>query len=213
MDAGPKPRLRGWIHAAMFPLTVAAGLILILVARGVAAKIGCAVFAATAVALFGTSATYHLGNWGPVWWGRLRRLDHSNIALIIAGTYTPLALLLLPPRTAAVLLGAIWGGAGAAILIRMLWLNAPRWSYVPIYIALGWTALWFLPQFWGSGAPVAVTWLVLAGGVAYTAGAVVYGLKRPNPWPGVFGFHEVFHACTVAGFSCHFIAVAMAATR
>ncbi|MDR2348930.1 MAG: hemolysin III family protein, partial [Bifidobacteriaceae bacterium] len=128
-----KPKLRGWIHAAMFPLSIAAGVVLVLLARGAAAKIGAAVFGGSAVLLFATSATYHLGNWGPVWSAALRRLDHSNIAIIIAGTYTPLALTLLPARSAALLLAVVWNGALAAILIRMLWLEAPRWSYVPIY--------------------------------------------------------------------------------
>jgi hemolysin III len=195
----------------MFPLTIAAGIVLIVLSDGAAAKAACAVFAGTAWLLFGTSATYHLGNWGPVWSATLRRLDHSNIAMIIAGTYTPLAVLLLPTRTAVILLSVIWAGALAAILIRMLWLDAPRWSYVPIYIALGWTAVWFLPQFWRSSP--ALVWLLLAGGIAYTLGAVVYGLKKPNPSPKYFGFHEIFHACTVVGFSCHFVAVMMAALR
>ncbi|MDR2566814.1 MAG: hemolysin III family protein [Bifidobacteriaceae bacterium] len=206
-----KPKLRGWIHAAMFPLTVAAGILLIVLAHGPAATVGSAVFVGTAVMLFGTSATYHLGNWGPGWSAALRRLDHSNIALIIAGTYTPLSLLLLPAKTAVMLLCVVWGGALATILVRVAWLNAPRWSYVPIYIALGWIALWFMPQFWRAGH--AFVWLLLAGGVAYTAGAVIYGLRKPNPSPRYFGFHEIFHAFTVVGFSCHFAAVWIAATR
>jgi hemolysin III len=200
--------LRGWIHAGMFPLTIAAGIVLIVLAKGGGAKAACALFASTAWLLFGTSATYHLGRWGPIWSGVLRRLDHSNIAAIIAGTYTPLAVGLLAGTTRVVLLSVIWGGAVAAILVRVLWLNAPRWSYVPIYVALGWTAVWFMPQFWRTGGP-AVVWLLLAGGISYTIGAVIYGLKRPNPWPRHFGFHEIFHACTVAGFACHYIAVAM----
>ena len=142
----------------------------------------------------------------------LRRLDHSNIALIIAGTYTPLAVELLSRRTATILLSIVWSGAVAVILVRTLWLNAPRSSYVPIYIALGWIALGFLPEFWSAGGP-AIVWLILAGGLAYTGGAVVYGLKRPNPWPRHFGFHEIFHAFTVVGFSCHFAAVTVAALR
>jgi hemolysin III len=195
----------------MFPVAIVAGAVLVLLAHGAAAKVSTAVFVITAAMLFGTSAVYHLGDWGPVGSGILRRADHSNIALIIAGTYTPLSALLLETRTAVLLLIVIWGGALAAALVRVLWLNAPRWSYVPIYIALGWTAIWFLPQFQRAGA--AICWLVLAGGVAYTSGAVVYGLKRPNPWPKHFGFHEIFHACTVVGFSCHFTAVTMAALR
>ncbi|MDR1189929.1 MAG: hemolysin III family protein [Bifidobacteriaceae bacterium] len=210
-DPEPKPRLRGWIHAAMFPLTIAAGIVLIVLAKGPGAKAACAVFAATAWLLFATSATYHLGNWGPAWSGALRRLDHSNIALIIAGTYTPLAVLTLPTRTAVLLLCLVWGGALAAILVRMLWLDAPRWSYVPIYLVLGWAAIWFMPQFWRAGP--AIVWLLLAGGIAYTVGAVIYALKRPNPSPRYFGFHEIFHSCTVVGFSCHFVAVMIAALR
>ncbi|MDR2379627.1 MAG: hemolysin III family protein [Bifidobacteriaceae bacterium] len=206
-----KPAARGWIHAVMFPLTIAAGIVLIVLAKTGPAKIACAVFAISAMMLFGTSATYHLGRWGPQWAAALRRLDHSNIALIIAGTYTPIALL-LDHRTAVILLAAVWGGAIATILVRVFWLNAPRWSYVPIYIALGWVAVAFLPQFWRAGGP-AIVWLLLAGGIAYTAGAVVYGLKRPKAWPNHFGFHEIFHACTVVGFTCHFIAVMDASLR
>jgi hemolysin III len=196
----------------MFPLTIAAGVVLIVLAKGPAAKAGGAVFAVTAMLLFGTSATYHLGRWGPKWSAVLRRLDHSNIALIIAGTYTPLALLLLPTKSAVILLALVWGGALAAILVRVLWLDAPRWSYVPIYLALGWIAIGYLPQFWRAG-PAAVVWLLFAGGLAYTAGAIVYGLRRPDPAPRFFGFHEIFHLCTVAGFTCHFIAVMFAALR
>jgi hemolysin III len=195
----------------MVPLVIAGGTVLIVMAQGTTAKVSCSIFVATAIMLFGNSAVYHIGHWGPTTDGVLRRLDHSNIALIIAGTYTPLATGLLPHKTTVLLLWIIWAGALAAILVRVLWLNAPRWSYVPIYIALGWTAVWFMPQFWRSGGPV-IVWLLLAGGIAYTAGAVVYGLKRPDPWPKYFGFHEIFHCCTVIGFTCHFIAVMMVST-
>jgi len=167
---------------------------------------------ATAILLFGCSGVYHLGSWSVRVGGVLRRLDHSNIALVTAGTYTPMTVLALPTPTSVILLTCIWAGAGAAIGVRMIWLNAPRWSYVPIYIALGWAALWFLPQFWRNAGP-AVVWLVLAGGVAYTAGAVFYGLKRPNLFPRWFGFHELFHTCTVAAFTCHLIAVWTIAVR
>jgi hemolysin III len=202
-----KPYSRGWIHAGMFPLVIAASVVLIAAARSTPLKAACAVFAASAILLFGVSGVYHIGRWGPTWTGVLRRFDHSNIALIIAGTYTPLAVGLLTGNQRTLLLCLIWGGALGAILIRVLWLNAPRWSYVPIYIALGWTALGFLPQFWHSGGP-AVVWELLGGGVAYTVGAIVYALKRPNPWPRHFGFHEIFHSLTVVGFVSHFVAVA-----
>ena len=202
----PKPRLRGWIHAGMVPLVIASGVVLLVLARGPGAKASCAVFVASAIMLFANSAIYHLGAWGRVLTGVLRRLDHSNIALIIAGTYTPLAVMLLSGRTRLVLLWLIWGGAVAAIAVRLLWLDAPRWSYVPIYVGLGWTAVWFLPSFWRSAGP-AVVWLLLAGGLAYTGGAVIYALKRPNPLPRLLGFHELFHIGTVAGYTCHFVAV------
>jgi hemolysin III len=202
----PKPRLRGWLHAGMAPLVVASGIALIVLAPGGAAKAACAVFVASAILLFANSAVYHIGNWGPVAHSVLRRLDHSNIAIIIAGTYTPLAAVVLGGRQGAVLLWIIWAGALAAILVRVFWLNAPRWSYVPIYIALGWAAVWYMPTMWRQGGP-AVVWLLLAGGIAYTGGAIVYGLKKPNPSPRWFGFHELFHSGTVVGYTCHFIAV------
>ena len=210
--AEAKPRLRGWLHAGMLPATIAAGIVLIVSARGPAAKATCAIFVATAIALFGCSGIYHLGSWSVRVSGMLRRLDHSNIALVIAGTYTPLAALALSRPTSTILLACVWGGAVAAIALRMVWIDAPRWSYVPIYIALGWAALWFLPQFWRDIGP-GIVWLILGGGVAYTAGAVIYGTKRPNPSPYWFGFHEIFHACTIAGFTCHLLAVWAIAVR
>jgi len=190
----------------MVPLVISSGVVLLVLARGPGAKASCAVFVASAILLFANSAIYHLGTWGRAVAGVLRRLDHSAIALIIAGTYTPLTVMLLSGRTRVVLLWVIWGGAAAAIAVRLLWLEAPRWSYVPIYVVLGWTAVWFLPSFWRTASP-SVVWLLLAGGLAYTGGAVIYALKRPNPWPRLLGFHELFHLGTVAGYTCHFIAV------
>lgn len=204
-----KPKLRGWIHAGVAPLVLAASIVLVVLSPTPAAKWSTAVFGLTAVMLFGTSAVYHRGRWSPRVQGVLRRLDHTNIFLIIAGTYTPLAVLLLPASTAKVLLIIVWSGAILGLLARVLWLGAPRWVYVPVYVALGWVAVAFLPQFWRSGGP-AIVWLVAAGGLAYTAGAVVYGLKRPNPSPRWFGFHEVFHTLTVVGYTCHYIAVSIA---
>src|SRR5699024_2990704 len=166
-------------------------------------------FAVSAVLLFGCSAIYHRGAWSAPVAAVLRRLDHSNIFLLIAGTYTPLAVLLLPAGTATVLLTVVWSGALVGILMRVCWMGAPRWLYVAIYLALGWVAVWFLPTFWREGSP-AIAWLVIAGGLAYTAGAVVYGTKRPNPSPRWFGFHEIFHLGTIGGYVCHFIAVALA---
>ncbi|MDD9205357.1 hemolysin III family protein, partial [Georgenia sp. 10Sc9-8] len=171
--------------------------------------ITAAVFTVSAVLLFGTSAIYHRGTWSPPVAAVLRRLDHASIFLLISGTYTPLAVILLPPSTATVLLVVVWVGALGGILARVFWMHAPRWFYVPIYLALGWVAVWFLPAFYRTGGS-AVLWLVMVGGLAYTLGALVYALKWPNPSPRWFGFHEIFHVGTVIGYVCHFIAVAVA---
>lgn len=209
-----KPKLRGWIHAGVFPFVTAAVIVLVVLAPGAALTWASAVFGLAAMMLFGTSAVYHRGTWSPKVAGVLRRLDHTNIFLVIAGTYTPLAVALLPAATARTLLIIVWAGALGGLLARVFWLSAPRWVYVPIYIALGWVAVWFLPSFWRAptGGP-AVVWLVVAGGVAYTVGAVVYGLKKPNPSPRWFGFHEIFHSLTVVGITCHLIAVSLAVLR
>ena len=204
-----KPRLRGWIHAVMAPLALVVALVLTIGAPTVAGTLTSAVFGAATVLLFATSAIYHRGTWSPTAAGVLRRLDHSNIFLVIAGTYTPLAVLMLPAETARLLLWLVWGGAVLGLLARVFWLGAPRWLYVPIYLALGWVAVGFLPAFWSAGGP-AITLLVIAGGLGYTLGAVAYGFKRPNPVPGWFGFHEVFHTGTVIGYTCHAVAIALA---
>ncbi len=205
-----KPKLRGWLHAAAAPLALAAGIVLIALTPGTAGKVASAVFTTSAVLLFSTSATYHLGHWSVRTKAVLRRLDHSNIFLLIAGTYTPLAVLLLSGQDRVVLLSVIWAGALIGLLARVLWLNAPRWLYVPIYIALGWVAVIYLRDFAAAGG-AAVVWLVIAGGLAYTLGAVVYGLKKPNPFPQWFGFHEIFHLLTIAAFACHCTAIMIAA--
>lgn len=204
-----KPRLRGWIHAGTFPFALAAGIVLIVLAPTVPGKVSASVFALSACLLFGVSAVYHRGNWSPHTDAVLRRLDHTNIFLIIAGTYTPLAVLLLPPGQGTVLLTLVWSGALVGLLARVLWLNAPRWVYVPVYLALGWVAVAYMGQFWSTGGP-AVVWLVLGGGLAYTAGAIVYSAKKPDPSPAWFGFHEIFHVLTVLGFACHVVAIYLA---
>lgn len=209
--AAVKPKLRGWIHAGMFPVVVAAGIVLVALSPTTTARLTNTIFALSSVLLFGLSAVYHRGHWSPRTTRVLRRLDHSNIFLIIAGTYTPLSALLLTEFRARVLLWIVWSGAVAGLLARVLWLHAPRWLYVPIYLALGWIAVAFMPQFWSSGPEgPAVVWFLAAGGAAYTLGAVVYALKRPNPSPRWFGFHEVFHALTVIGFGCTYVSVSIA---
>nr|MBA2696224.1 hemolysin III family protein [Actinomycetota bacterium] len=201
-----KPRLRGWLHLGMTPLTLAASIFLISLAPTTAGRISAAFFGTTAVLLFATSAIYHTGRWSPVTKGVLKRLDHANIFLIIAGSYTPFAVLLLEGSQRTALLTIAWTGALAGLLFRVFWTSASRWIYTPIYIALGWVAVFFLDEFWTRGGP-AVTILLAAGGLLYTLGAVVYALKRPNPSPDWFGFHEIFHAFTVAAFSSHCVAV------
>ena len=207
--AALKPHLRGWIHAGTFPLALAAGIVLVCLAPTGTARLGAAVFGLTAVMLFGTSAVYHRGTWSPRVQGVLKRLDHSNIFLIIAGTYTPFALLLLPPEQSRTLLLIVWSGALAGVLFRVLWVGAPRWLYTPVYVALGWVAVFYFGPLLQRGG-VAVMTLIAVGGLLYTLGAVVYGTKRPNPSPRWFGFHEVFHVFTVAAFVVHYVAASLA---
>ena len=207
--AAVKPRLRGWLHAGSFPIVVVAGIVLVALAPTTTARVTSAIFAVTAMLLFGTSALYHRGNWSPRTAILLKRFDHSNIFLIITGSYTPFAALLLPSDRARTLLWIVWAGAVGGVLFRVLWVHAPRWLYTPIYLALGWVAVIYLPDFYRSGGNALLT-LIIIGGALYTVGAVVYGLKRPNPSPRWFGFHEVFHACTVAAFAAHYAAVSMA---
>lgn len=209
-SATAKPRLRGWLHAAMFPAALVAGVLLTALADTAAGRVACAVYTLTACLLFGVSALYHRGRWGPRASAVLRRLDHANIFLIIAGTYTPFTILLLDGARQQLLLWVIWGGALAGIAFRVCWVGAPRWLYTPCYLALGWTAVFFLPDFLRAGGLV-VLLLVVAGGVLYSVGGVVYGLRRPDPWPRWFGFHEVFHSFTLAGFVVHFVGVSLVA--
>ncbi len=204
-----KPKLRGWLHAGTFPLSLFLGAILVILAPDERTRVSSAIFAVTASLLFGVSALYHRGTWSPRAHGVLQRLDHANIFLIIAGTYTPFSVLLLPPGPAQTLLWIVWTGALLGVAFRVIWIGAPRWLYVPVYIALGWVAVAYIPQFWtGGGAAVFV--LVVVGGALYTMGAIVYGLRKPNPSPRWFGFHEVFHAFTVAAFLSHYAGVSLA---
>jgi hemolysin III len=204
-----KPNLRGWLHAGTFPLSVLLGAILVLLAPGEKARVSSAVFAVTASLLFGVSALYHRGTWGPRASGVLKRFDHANIFLIIAGTYTPFSVMLLPEGPARTLLWIVWTGALLGVAFRVLWVGAPRWLYVPVYIALGWVAVVYIPEFLQGGGGLIFT-LVVVGGALYTIGAIVYGVKKPNPSPRWFGFHEVFHALTVLAFLAHYVGVAFA---
>ena len=207
--AAVKPKLRGWIHAGTFPLALSAGVVLVALAPSGKARLGAVIFAITAALLFGTSAVYHRGTWSWPVQRLLKRLDHANIFLIIAGTYTPFALLLLPPPQSRSLLLIAWVGAVGGVLFRVFWVGAPRWLYTPVYVALGWVSVFYIKPLYQTGG-LAIVILIAVGGLLYTLGAVVYGTKRPNPSPRWFGFHEIFHVCTVAAFAVHYIAVSMA---
>ncbi|GAB2934442.1 hemolysin III family protein [Nonomuraea fastidiosa] len=203
-----KPRLRGWLHTGALPVTLVAGFVLVALGPTLQARLASAIYAITSALLFGISATYHRGTLGPRLAEFLRRVDHANIYLIIAGTYTPFALLALEGTPQVAVLSVIWGGALAGVLFRILWMNAPRWLYTLLYLALGWTAVFVMPQLL-DGAGVAAVVLVAIGGVFYSAGAIVYGLRRPDPSPRWFGFHEVFHAFTIAAYLVQYIAVSI----
>jgi hemolysin III len=159
--------------------------------------------------LFGTSALYHRISWSPTAHGLMKRLDHSMIFVFIAGTYTPFAALTLPRASSIAVLIVVWTGAMFGVGLKSVWPDAPRWLSVPLYIALGWVAVFVLPQLLHHFG-VATLVLVAVGGVIYTLGALAYGFRRPNPYPGTFGFHEVFHLCTLVAAICHYIAIWLA---
>lgn len=202
-----KPHLRGWLHAGMAPVALVLGIVLVIFSPP-QYRWAAALYSLTAILLFGTSAVYHRFTWSERTRVLLKRLDHSNIFLIIAGSYTPFAVVLLPADQERTLLILVWTGALAGVLFRVFWVGAPRWLYTPIYIALGWVAIFYLPAFWSAGGPLVVILLAL-GGIFYSVGGVVYALKRPNPSPTWFGFHEVFHALTLLGFLTQYVAVSL----
>ncbi|MEO6942234.1 MAG: hemolysin III family protein [Terrimesophilobacter sp.] len=205
-----KPTWRGWIHAGTFPVAIVLGIVLIVFAHGTAAKISSAVFVLSSLLLFGVSALYHRFDWSPPTKRLLKRFDHANIFLLIAGSYTPISVLALPQSKAILLLSLAWGGALLGIGFRVFWITAPRWLYVPLYVLLGWAATMYIVDFFHANAVMMI--LIIAGGLCYTVGAVIYGLKRPNPFPGKFGFHEIFHALTLLAFLCHWTAIFLIAT-
>lgn len=211
-----KPRLRGWLHAVNAPLTLAAGVVLVALSPTAQTRIGSAIYAFSALLLFSISAIYHRGTWSPRLHSFWMRFDHANIFLLIAGSYTPFALMLLEGRERAIMLSVAWIGAALGVLFRIFWTHAPRWLYTAIYLALGWVALAFAPAFMqgagelGVGIGTAVLLLIAAGGLLYTVGGVVYGLRRPNPWPRWFGFHEVFHTFTILAFIAHYAGISLA---
>jgi hemolysin III len=196
------------IHAAAFPLALAAGVVLIALAPAGPGRLAAAIYAASAWAVFGVSATYHLGRWSGRRYSVLRRLDHASIYLLIAGTYTPFALLALQGGARQAVLAAVWGGASVGALASVLWARAPRWVSTSLCVALGWIAAFVLPQL-VRGAGVAAVVLAIVGGALYSVGGLVYAVRYPDPAPRVFGFHEVFHSLTVAAFATQYVAVSL----
>ncbi|MFD5830385.1 hemolysin III family protein [Lentzea sp. NPDC060358] len=210
---GLRPRLRGWLHLWSFIASVATGATLIALAASTVsarAALATSVYGATVLGLFGVSALYHRVTWQSdrvrTW---MKRLDHSMIFVFIAGTYTPFALLAMNPSTGSTVLWVVWIGALLGVTLKLAWPHAPRWLGVPIYIALGWVAVFVLPELLHH-AGVAALVLLLVGGALYTVGAVFYATRWPNPWPQVFGYHEFFHAATVVAAICHYIAIWLA---
>ncbi len=207
-----RPRLRGHIHFwSFFGALAAAAALISLAASTVSplAALSTSVYGLTVLGLFGVSALYHRRLWSPRAYKWMKRADHSMIFLFIAGTYTPFTLLAMSKPTGYIILGIVWGGAILGVALKMLWPNAPRWLGVPIYIALGWVAVFVLPEL-ARHAGVAALVLLCVGGLFYTLGAVFYGIKWPNHWPDTFGYHEYFHACTVLAAVSHYIAIWLA---
>jgi hemolysin III len=200
------PLMRGWLHLGTSPVALIAGFVLVIITPTLSMRVAVAIFTLASATLFTVSATYHRVNWSPKYKAIFRKLDHANIFLIIAATYTPLTIYWLDRTEARTLLLLVWVGSISGLLIRIFWINAPRWLFVPIYVALGWAAIFYLPSFLQNAGWVIVS-LIFSGGVAYSVGAVIYALKRPKLSLKYFGFHELFHAFTIAGYICHYLAI------
>jgi hemolysin III len=201
------PRLRGVSHAWALWIALVAGCVLALYAPTGLARAAAVVYGAALCALFAVSGLYHRWRWNPRWRPLLRRIDHSTIFVFIAASYTPVALLVLSGTVQVVVLASVWAGALAGVAMSVAWITAPRILVAATYLALGWVAIVAMPQL-ARTLGVAPLVLFAAGGLLYTLGAVVYALRRPNPWPSIFGFHEVFHALVIAAATVHFVAMA-----
>ncbi len=203
-----KPRLRGVLHQWAFFVSLALGLVLVLAANGGRETFAASIYAGSVAALLGTSALYHRVNWSRAAARRwMRRADHSMIFVLIAGTYTPFALLVLEGALATAILIAVWSGAAAGIILQLVWIEAPKWVSSLVYLVLGWVAVFAFPGLL-DGIGVLGTLLVAAGGLLYTVGAVVYACGRPDPAPAVFGYHEVFHALVIVAAALQYAAIA-----
>ena len=207
MDVLDRPRLRGVFHQYAFYVALVAGLALVLVADGAREQLAMWIYGAALAAMFGVSALYHRVNWrsarARTW---MRRLDHSTILLLIAGTYTPFALLAFDGWVADAVLVVVWAGAGAGLLLNLVWVDAPKWLTAGVFLALGWVGVVAVPDLVEVGVTPAV--LVFIGGGLYTLGAVAYATRRPDPVPHVFGYHEIFHVLVVLAAAAHFVAIA-----
>lgn len=207
-----KPKLRGWIHEGAFPVSILAGALLVVLASGGRERLALLIYAISLSALLGTSALYHRVNWRrPAARRWMKRLDHSMIFLLIAGTLTPFALLVLDGPLATAVLIAVWAGAAAGILVELLWTDSPKWVSVAVYLAVGWIGAVAFPSI-VARAGIGAGALIAAGAVMYTVGAVIYALQRPDPKPAVFGYHEIFHVLVVAAAAAHFTAIAIYAS-
>ncbi len=204
-----KPRLRGVSHEVAFFASFLSGALLIVLAspHGTKATVAACVYAFAMTALFGSSALYHVPNWSVPVRRWLRRLDHSSIFLLIAGTFTPFAMLVLEGWLQTAILIVVWAGAMSGIALKLAWIDAPRWVAVIVFVALGWVGVFAVPQLWQALGPLPVL-LVGAGGVLYTVGAVIYATKKPDPKPEVFGYHEIFHLLVIGAASLHYAAIA-----
>src|SRR3954468_12895905 len=202
-----KPRLRGVLHQYAFFVAVVLGAVLVIVAPDGRGRVAAAIYAFAVSGLLGTSALYHRVTWSTRARAWMRRLDHSMIFVLIAGTYTPFALLVLHRTLASAILIVVWAGAFGGIVLSLVWITAPRWLIAAVYVALGWVAVAAMPALADKIGASGVA-LLMGGGLLYTAGAVIYATKRPDPAPTVFGYHEIFHALVVAAAAAHFAVVA-----
>ena len=211
-SSGPRPLLRGVLHQAAFAVAVAAGIVFVAETDGSRRTVAASVFAGSAATMLALSAVYHRITWSPRARLRMRRVDHAGIYLLIAGTYTPVGLLALHGALQEAVLAVVWTGAAAAIVLKLVWVHAPKWLSAAIAIGLGWVGVAAIPQLVRADG-IAPVVLIAAGGLAYTAGGIVYARRRPDPIPAVFGYHELFHALTLVGLALQYAAIAFFVVR